>query len=246
LVKTGKLKYLALVLALLASVSGALWFAPSEALAAQVTFDATIDQNEVVQDDNLVLTLTVTSDAEVNDSEPRLPSLEGFELMNKWSQTQAQSIFENGKFKFQRRNIYKYTLQPQKPGNLTIGPAEVSVNGQSLTSKPITVKVQPPGTAIAGRPQQQKQQGQPDDEEERVIDPFSDEEDLFTQLLRRRGFIPNQRGGAKTQPQNDREAFFVTVEVDKAKAYVGEQIVVSWHLYTRELAPLHPRQPAVV
>src|SRR5690606_38159553 len=64
-------------------------------------------------------------------------------------------------------------------------------------------------------------------------DPFEDDDDLFTQLLRRRGLLPNPRGGAKSLPQNDREAFFITVEVDKTKAYVGEQITANWYIYTR-------------
>ena len=53
-------------------------------------------------------------------------------------------------------------------------------------------------------------------------------------MLRRRGLLPNGHGGIKTAPQADaKDAFFVTVEANKKKVYVGEEIVASWYIYTR-------------
>ncbi len=78
------------------------------------------------------------------------------------------------------------------------------------------------------------------------------EEELFNQLLRRRGVQPPgqpahpgnpQEEGEnpallkepafRSTPQNNNEAFFIQVEVDKTEVYEGEQIVVSWYLVTR-------------
>ena len=58
-----------------------------------------------------------------------------------------------------------------------------------------------------------------------------DEEDLFSQLLRRGG--PPPSAGSRTLPINPQEAFFIQVDTDKEEAYVGEQITVSFYIYTR-------------
>src|SRR5690242_14368126 len=48
---------------------------------ATIKFDATVDQNQLTVDDNLTLTLTLTSDGGVNEDEPTLPDLSGFEVL---------------------------------------------------------------------------------------------------------------------------------------------------------------------
>jgi len=205
--------------------------------AGQVRMDATVDQNEVSVGDNLTLTLTLTSDQNINEEdEPKLPTLDGFELLNKWSQSEASSVFENGKFSFVRKQIYKYTLTPEKAGTFKINSAEMTVNGQTLTSNPITIKVLPEGSpGSKGRVAKNKAPSQQDDEMGNVpMAPDDDEDDIFNQLLRRRGLLPNGRGGIKSAPKEDtKDAFLVGVEVNKKKAYVGEEIVASWYIYTR-------------
>ncbi len=201
--------------------------------AQQVQFDATVNQNTVAKDDNFTLTLTVSSDGNVNLEEPRLPDLNGFELLNKWSQSQSSSMYENGKFQFIRKQIFKYTLAPQKVGALTIGSAQVNVNGKTLTSKPIVIKVLAPGN----RPQGGSGQPQVREDDDDILNPpggmFGDEDDLFSQLLKRRGLTPDRRGGIKSAPQGNRDAFFISVETDKRKVYVGEEVIASWYIYTR-------------
>ncbi len=211
--------------------------------AAETHFDATVDHNQVGLGDQVTLQLTLTTDSNLNeDGEPRLPTLDGFELMNKWTQSQSRSIFENGQFKFERKLIYNYTLAPQKKGKLTIGQAEIRVNGQTLKSSPIKIDVL--DTGAVPKSKVAKNPGQDDDS----FGPFGDddENDLFTQLLRRRGLGPRQRGGRPNQNQpggqappqsapdvNSKDAFFISVELSKKKAYVGEEIIATWYLYTR-------------
>jgi len=204
---------------------------------AETHFDATVDQNEITQNDNVTLTLTLSSDGNINaEDEPRLPTLDGFELLNKWSQSESSSIFENGKFKFQRKIVYRYNLSPQKAGTLLIGPAQIRAAGQTLRSEPIKIVV----TVANGQPKNKvaknkNNQAPPSD------DPFGDddENDLFTQLLRRRGLgVPGQGSGGSNgpsapQPSNGSDLFFIDVELNKKKAFVGEEIVATWYLYTR-------------
>jgi hypothetical protein len=217
--------------------------------ADSIKFDATVDQNKVTVDDSFTLTLTLASDSGVNEEEPTLPDLSNFEVLNKWNQSESSSVFVNGKFQFLRRQIYKYTLQPQKQGVLTLGPAEVVVKGQTLKSTPIKITVLASGAMPSGPPansnvarnrggpgrrSQGGQQAQPNDDDQSA-NPFAglDDDDDFAQLLRQRGLLPNGRGGIKSQPMNDRDAFIVAVEANKSKVFVGEEIVASWYIYTR-------------
>jgi len=204
--------------------------------AGQVRMDATVDQNELSVGENLTLTLILTSDQNINEEEePKLPTLDGFELLNKWSQSEASSVFENGKFSFVRKQIYKYTLTPEKAGTFKINSAEVTVNGQTLTSNPITIKVLPEGASGSKRKFARNKQIQPQEDDMGNLQvPDDDEDDIFNQLLRRRGLLPNGRGGIKSAPKEDsKDAFLVGVEVNKKKVYVGEEIVASWYIYTK-------------
>jgi len=199
---------------------------------ASTHFEATVDANEISEDENLTLTFIVSSDENINVGEPRLPDIDGFELSSNWSSFESSSQFVNGKFQFVRRHIYKYLLTPQRKGTFQIGPAEVIVNGQSLKSQPITVKVVDASQAGGGSQGSRRQQ-RPGAQQLQMPNGFDDEdEDLFAQILRNRSFNPNGRGGARTLPQNKNEAFFIQVEVDKTKVYVGQQVTASWYLYT--------------
>jgi hypothetical protein len=57
--------------------------------------------------------------------------------------------------------------------------------------------------------------------------PFQAMEDAFADLLNR-----GMDDGFQSQPTNPDEAFFIQVDVDKTEAFVGQQITVSWYLYT--------------
>jgi len=242
--KIGKMRHLLTSMMLLTFIFTLISSNP-KAYGATVKFDATVDQNQLTVDDNVTLTLTVSSDGAVNDDEPTLPELGSFEVLNKWSQSESSSVFVNGKFQFIRKQIYKYTLQPQKPGSIVIGPAEVVVKGSSLKTKPITITVlasgaKPQGGNIAKNRNRKGAQGQPkqpsdEDMQNNPLGGLLDDEDMdsFAQLLKRRGLIPDGRGGIKGQPANDRDAFFISVDVDKSKVYVGEEIIATWSLYTR-------------
>jgi len=212
--------------------------------AAQVRLDASLSSDTIGEEDVVTLTLMVSSDSTaINDEDPKLPELKGFEVMNAVSSSSTSSVFDNGKFMLVRKNTYRYTLAPKKPGVYALGSAEVTVNGETIKSKPITIKV------VAGsggglpsknsnKAQNKPQRGAPPPQEEDDMGAFGsldeDANDLFTQLLRRRGLTLDNRGGVRSAPQADtKDAFFIAVEANKKRVYVGEQIVASWYLYTR-------------
>jgi hypothetical protein len=103
------------------------------------------------------------------------------------------------------------------------------------------------------RPQVQAPPGFPGADSFEEIDRA--EEELFNQLLQRRagggggggrpGGMPGGSGAPpgpakpyvepqfRSLPTNPNDAFFIQVEVDKLDVYEGEQVTVSWYIYTR-------------
>lgn len=195
--------------------------------ADQVTFEATVDRESMTIEDTLTLRLTVQSSGNVAKDAPQLPPLKEWDVLNTWSSVMNKSTFTNGKFEYTKSHTFNYMMSPTKKGDLTIAPATLVVGGQTLKTKPIVITV----TGAAQRQAQRGRQGAPK-VPSTVDEAIQADEDLMSQLLRRRGKLP-QRGGTRTLPRNNREAFFVTVEVDKNEAYVGEQINANWYLYTR-------------
>lgn len=201
--------------------------------AADVTVSATVDRNALNPDDTLTLTVSIESGGTVDVQTPRLPSLEDFEILNEWTShsQQASMIATPGGPQFKRVTIvnYHYLLMPKRQGDLRIGAVEVVVDGKVHLTKPIQIKVAP-GAGVSSPGQGQQQRGGGGAFPPGFFD--DDEDDLFSQLLRR---VQPPSGGVRTLPMNPNEAFFIQVEADKTEAYVGEQITVSYYLYTRGL-----------
>lgn len=210
-------------------------FVASTALA-QVDVTATVDRNVLSPDETLTYTVSVSSAGDYAIGEPELPQLGDFELLNEWTSRETRASFvttpQGPKFQTVRTTRFNYMLQPKREGKLALGSSQVVIDGKTFYTKPISIEV------AAGAYSQPSNQGygqQPGQPPAGVHPPpgFLDEEeeDLFSQLLQRRGLVPP--GGTRTLPSNPQDAFFIQVEADKNEAYVGEQITVSWYLYTR-------------
>lgn len=189
-----------------------------------VQVQATVDRNEMGMGDTLTLSISVSSKDDVEVQEPRIPSLNGFELVNSWNSSSTSSRLVQGpggmQFETQRRQDFNFMLTPQRQGTLTIPGFEIIVNGNKHETKPIRVQVSAQGSGAAQAPR-----GFPQ------MDDLDEAEQMFNQLLQRRG--APQAPTYRNLPQNPNEAFFIQCEVDKTDVYEGEQIVVNWYIYTR-------------
>lgn len=220
-------------------------FAVPAFAADDVEVTAQVDRTQLSPDDTLQLNVSVSSSSEVSISQPTLPPLNDFEILNEWTSNESRTSFTSGRGGMQRKTVqttnYNFLLQPKREGTLTIGGVDVVVDGRSHVTKPIVLKVakglagqipQPGAGARRGGGGGQVQLPPGFDEDE-------DADDLFAQLLRRGMGIPGGPdddpgfGGSRTLPINPNDAFFVQVETDKKEAYVGEQVTVSFYLYTR-------------
>ncbi|MGE0763159.1 MAG: BatD family protein [Bdellovibrionales bacterium] len=195
---------------------------PSLALAKPVQVTGSVDRNEMGVGDTFTFTIEVASESSLNIADPSLPNLSanGFELINQWSGVESRSTYANGTFEVVQSRNFNYMLSASKAGTFKIPSIAVVVEGKPYQTQPITLRV------LEGRaaPPQAKQDQTPGT--------FEDVEDIFNQLLQRR-LGRGGGGGTRTQPVNPEEAFFIQVDVDKTKAYAGEQVTASWYLYTR-------------
>ena len=199
----------------------------SQLAIAQVQVTATVDRNELGIGDTVTLSVTVRSNEQVQVTEPRVPHLNGFDLVNNFNDSGGVSMQLQagpGGMQFQKsyRQSFNYVLTPKRAGKLTIPGFEISVDGKTYTTKPIAMQISQEGSG-AGLPPP----GMPN-----IDDLIEEQEDAFNQLLKNRG------GGGGQQAQKDfkvnpNEAFFIHSDVDKTEVYEGEQIVVNWYIYTR-------------
>ena len=208
---------------------------------AKVEVKASLDRRAIDPSDVVVLSVSVNSEENVEVQTPTLPPMSDFEVL---SQSQGKTMSANlvntptgPQFKTVRSNVFKYQLSPKKLGALTVFPVEVVVQGKSYRTSALTVQVASGaggsrgGTANrSGRSSARPPPGFDDDDA--VPGPTDDEDDLFSQLLRRGMRPAPQQGTSRSIPHNPNEAFFIQVETDKTEAYVGEQITVSFYLYT--------------
>jgi len=196
--------------------------------AQEVEVNASLDRPQAAVGDVVNLAVSISSKNSVQIEEPNLGNLQGFELLNTSTGFETRSSFENGSFVTQQSRRFNFMLAVAKQGQLTIPPVKIVVNGKEYRTKPISF------AATEARPDQQRGRGRGQPQQDPLAQ-MDDMEELFQQMLQRRfrGF-PNGQGRVDPQEQvNPNDAFFIQVETDKKKAYVGEQITTTFYLYTR-------------
>ncbi len=185
------------------------------------------DRKEMGLGDTLDVTVSVSSNESVSSDEPKLPDMPNFQILNAFTSSSTSSKLIQGargmEFETLKTIEYHYQVSPKKEGTLSIPAFEVVVDGKSHRTSPFTVKV-------SGQSQDESDSGQggsrqrPTDEQ---ID--SAEDEIFNQLLQRRGAVPHN----EVVPKNPNESFFIHLDLDKTEVYEGEQITANWYIYTR-------------
>jgi hypothetical protein len=216
------------------------WYAHAQPPKYEVR--ATVDRKAIDPTDTIVLSVGIESEEEIDVQAPTLPPLSDFEVLNQWQGKEVRANLINTptgpQFKSVRRVVFNWQLSPKKLGALTIFPVEVVVAGHSTRTSAISVQVAS-GAGQKGRGNVARRNGRGsakpppgfEDDSNPAAPGEDEEEDLFSQLLRR-GMQQVPQGGSRTLPKNANEAFFIQVETDKTEAYVGEQVTVSFYLYT--------------
>jgi hypothetical protein len=117
--------------------------------AQDVQIVATVSKNRVSQDERFEYRVEVKG-ASVSLPNPEIPPLKGMLILSGPNSSTSVQII-NGKMS--QSKSYSYILQAQQPGKVTIAPATVEVNGQSVASNKIDIEV----TKAGEKPTQQNQ-----------------------------------------------------------------------------------------
>lgn len=184
----------------------------SFALAADLTFNASVDKNSVALDDTVQYTLSVSGNSAGNAPSPTLPKFENLSVVGT---SQASSFsFINGQTSVSKS--FLYTLRPEKTGQAHIGQASININGQNYTTEPIDIKV----TKAEGKKTQPGPQAGARSRFPNAWDNFDD-------------FFKSPFPSRFPQPQVVKDPVKVDLKASQSTVYVNQQIILTFTLYTR-------------
>ncbi len=200
------------------SAWGALWgvLAATAAWAA-VDVQAEVDRSEVGLSDTFVLTLRATNAPRGADLQ--LPAFDGVEVLSTQRGMSSTIQLGSGGPVIRQELTVTLILRPTQVGKLTLPPAQLRTPDGVVRSNSVTILVRkghvagPPPSA-AQRPNMMP--GFPS--------PFSDTEDPFAALRER------EREASRPHAESD---LFLRSEVDRKEVYLGEQVTLSFWIYSR-------------
>ena len=173
-----------------------LLFAAAGAFAQQPKMTATVSNTTVGTGEEFTVTYTLNA----NPSRFNPPDLKDFRMTQDPSQSSSFESVNNGPPTVNISIIY--SLMATREGELTIGAASAVVNGHTVYSNTVKIKV------VKGRPvpqntQAQSQSNSPDN------------------------------GIQQASATDLSKSLFIKAVVDKTNVYIGQQITVTYRLYTR-------------
>lgn len=177
--------------------------APLSLMAQEMTVNA---PQVVYVGDNFTVRFVVNDKA----SDFKGPTFKGFSLRYGPSQSSSTRLsIANGHTTRSIETSYTYTLTADVEGTFTVGAATCKVGNNQLSTKPFTIKVQK-------LTQQQQQQRQQQQRQQQRYDPWG------------------QMQQQQPEPAKiDEKSLFARASVSKTNPYQGEQIIISYKIYTQ-------------
>ena len=153
--------------------------------------------------DNFTVQFSVDSRA----SDFKGPSFKGFSLRSGPNQSSSTSMsFVNGQMSRSERTTFSYTLTADMEGTFTVGAATCTAEGKRISSKNFTISVE----KLTQAQQQQRQQQQ---QRRQAYDPWAQQ--------------------PQEESKIDETTLFARASVNKSNPYQGEQIIVTYKIYTQ-------------
>jgi len=162
-----------------------------------------ISSSKIGIDDNLNLTIKISGEKLDNLGGGEFPTTDEWAFVGRNQSTSTNFQIINGKMSRSNIITYVYTLAPRKKGRLNIPSLTFSANGGTKTTKIFNVEVVNGSVTGNSRSATRGNQTTP------------------------------QHSAPEPAGQDIKDNLFLSVHVNKNKAYVGEQITVTYALYTR-------------
>ncbi len=181
----------------------------------EISVTAEVSRTRVTIDETLILTVSVSGSDLGDVPKPVLPDMQAFIVIGSTSSSSSSFNLVNGKLTSSRSVRFIYQLKPRRTGTFVIDAAEVTLDGVTHETTPITIEVTPgaPGSSPPGATRAAPAGGS-----------------------------PSTAAGASTAagPSQDaagtpdlEDTVYIRTTLDKKRAYLGEQVTVTYTLYTR-------------
>ncbi len=181
------------------------------AFAGELHFSAEVDRTSVGLGEQLQLIVTVRGSNIGSVPRPQLPDLPDFDNLGSTSSQSTNISFVNGRMSQEQSISFVYFLAPKRVGTFSIGPCRLEYKGQTYQTQPITITVTKESQAPPAKPRQRTPA---------PFDPF--DWDPFGP--------PQRQRQASGRIEDDVR---LVAAADRTSVYQGEQVTVSFTLYTR-------------
>ncbi len=194
-----------------------LFLIPGVIYAQQPSFETQVSSRTVGVGEPFRIIFTIENGKKVSGFQA--PTFKGFDVLGN-SSSQSISII-NGNTS--RKLSYIYILRASSVGRFTIAGAKVRVNGDQLTSNPVTITVE--------KGQNNGQRNNPSQQHPRQSrSPSQQPTSPYQQRIQNNPAIL-QKG--EDPMKKIKKNLFVRVDVDKKDVFVGQQIIANYKLFTR-------------
>ena len=181
----------------------------------EVSVTAEVSRTRMSIDETLILTVSV-SGSELGDvPKPVLPDMQPFIVIGSTSSSSSSFNLVNGKLSSSRSVRFIYQLKPRRTGTFVIDAAEVTLDGVAHETTPITIEVTPgaSGSSQPGASRAAPSGGSP------------------SSAAGQSSAAGSSQDAAGTPDLED--TVYIRTNLDKRRAYLGEQVTVTYTLYTR-------------
>lgn len=175
----------------------------------EISVTAEVNRTRVTIDETLILTISVSGSDLGDVPKPKLPDMQSFLVIGSTSSSSTSFNLVNGKLSSSRSVRYIYQLKPRKTGTLVIDSASLTYDGTVHETTPVSIEVTP-GASVPAPPGGTG-----------ASPP---------------GSAPNASSSpsqAAPGPSDLGDAVYIRTTVDKKRPYLGEQVTVTYTLYTR-------------
>lgn len=190
---------------------------PGTAYGASVSADLDKTTARVREEIHLVIRVT---DAQGNIQAPRIPGVDGFDIF--YTGRSSQLTFINGQSTSSLE--FSYLLIPQKAGQFTLPPIEISAGGQNFRTEPAEIQItaaQPVSRTAGAAPNALPPLNASSAAPSQASPPISHAPAALPPIAQ-----PEQEGLSD-------DNVYVLAQADKTTAYPGEQILLTYSLYYR-------------
>ncbi|MXY49609.1 MAG: protein BatD [Gemmatimonadetes bacterium] len=181
----------------------------------EISVTAEVSRTRMTVDETLILTVSV-SGSELGDvPKPVLADMQPFIVIGSTSSSSSSFNLVNGKLSSSRSVRFIYQLKPRSTGTFVIDAAEVTLDGVTHETTPITIEVTPaaPGSSQPGVTRAAPSGGSP------------------STAAGQSSAAGSSQDAAGTPDLED--TVYIRTNLDKRRAYLGEQVTVTYTLYTR-------------